>query len=647
MTFKNNIIITAKCLFSFCSFFILFFSINTLESSEGDSVKSIEKKFVYYSPSKLHGKITSDSIGNITKMKIQRIHYFTMYEVLDSEENLYGNYTGAIGSFNSFQSFGSNNQDISILSNGRLLNSNINNNYNTEYFSPEYFESLEMLYGSESVLKSLKSTSSTVNIQEIIYDTKTPFTRLWYAQGALNYVSADGIFSHNILPNTNLNVGFKKYSETSAFDNQSVDSWNIRAILRYNFDSTSSITLSDNFTNHKSRFNGGNNPELSQSIYDPILSTPFFNLSDRVFRHDLNLSYSNVNEFISYSLKSYLTSSIHEQLIDVGLLGIDDEDFLPYSSENQIGLRGDLIFNINNVLSFESGAEVQNNSLEGNNYFSSFNSTNSMLYGKGILDLSENFQLNFGLKFNTFNNNNSLDFGTNLQYKSDSHYLTIDLSRFNSVLPFISKNMVVPENILGILSYKYSSKELHLSSSIFFRNVSNPLFFNLENTSNLFSIQSENLNSYMVTGLNLTIGGNIIKKIFSNEDKIDFGLTTHINKVLNNANIENIYPLIDFDFQMIYQLMVNKSELNLGISFRGISNRSPQRLIPIYNVLSLTNSDSGYQMNGGNFFATMKLGNAFLKIMMENLLDQGYYLLSFYPMRGRNIRLSVAWSFFD
>ncbi|HEV8538620.1 MAG TPA: hypothetical protein VGR15_06815, partial [Bacteroidota bacterium] len=41
------------------------------------------------------------------------------------------------------------------------------------------------------------------------------------------------------------------------------------------------------------------------------------------------------------------------------------------------------------------------------------------------------------------------------------------------------------------------------------------------------------------------------------------------------------------------------------------------------------------------------LGNAYLHLVLENLLDKKYVTTTFYPMNERNLRFGVSWDFLD
>jgi hypothetical protein len=124
-------------------------------------------------------------------------------------------------------------------------------------------------------------------------------------------------------------------------------------------------------------------------------------------------------------------------------------------------------------------------------------------------------------------------------------------------------------------------------------------------------------------------------------------IQTRINLISGNDNLENYYPLFTFNGGLNYLLMINKSELNIGFRAGVLDSKTAPRYIPISNSYITTSNSVGLQTTGLNIYSIMKLGNAFVKIEWENLLDANYYNVAYYPERGQIVKLSVAWSFFD
>ncbi|MBK9246858.1 MAG: hypothetical protein IPM69_01785 [Ignavibacteria bacterium] len=129
-----------------------------------------------------------------------------------------------------------------------------------------------------------------INIQERVFNTKTPFTHLWYSQGGYDYVASDGILSQNIAKNWNATIGYRRQSSTSRFLNSDLDLWNIRANIRWSPTSKTTFTLSELFTHRRTGVNGGID-STSPSISNELIAVPkYAEFNERVYRHEVTLS---------------------------------------------------------------------------------------------------------------------------------------------------------------------------------------------------------------------------------------------------------------------------------------------------------------------------------------------------------------------
>ena len=617
-------------IFIFLSVFFVF--INSALSELNDSI-------TYVKQNEYHGLLLNDTINSIEKSDIQRINYSTMYDILNTRNELFGMSLGINGHFNNFLSYGAIDNNVELGFNGRNINNNYNGKYNLANYSPEFFERIEILKGSDAAVLSTKPNNSYLNIQEIIYDTKIPFTRLWYAQEGGSFISADGIFSQNFSDGWNFTFGFKKMDDRLDFDNMSTDYWNLRFILRYNIDSTSSLSISDNFTNNRTITSGGSDPDNSFDIYSPINSSPSYSkIQLRNYRHDLNITYSKKMDFFNIANTTYLVSDINER----GLPKFDDSDTLgnTANTETQIGNRINLDFTFDNI-DFKVGSNINTFNSEGTNFFSAYSGVNWNLYSRAELKFTKSTSISGGINYGNDSKNGFIAFGERLKHKlNDNSYLYIDHS-------FISKNGLVYSNDLVnektnlfIAGIKLESIDLEG----YYRIVSTPIFNRLVND---YYTEQYNMGDYQAFGGSASYNEEVLTNLFDTKDKIDLRLQTRINLIIGNKELENYYPLFTFNAGLNYMLMVNKSELNIGFRAGLLDSKTAPRYIPISNSYITTTSNVGLQTTGLNIYSIMKLGNAFVKIEWENLLDANYYNVAFYPERGQIVKLSVAWSFFD
>jgi hypothetical protein len=241
-----------------------------------------------------HGKIIhseTQSFRNINKKDIQLLNYIGINDIISAFTPFYSQNLGSYSSYNNFYALGAGSKSITYAFNGRNINDIDLGSLNPEQFSPEFFENIEIFTGADAAILGDNASSVFINFQEIRYNTAVPFTRIWFGNSGFGYLGADGIYSQNFMPNWNFTFGFRSYNSLGAYSNSWGNQWNARAILRWNPDNKTSISLTENFTNQGSGTNGGINTVLSEDIKDVLSAVPYFNgLNERVFRHDLTLS---------------------------------------------------------------------------------------------------------------------------------------------------------------------------------------------------------------------------------------------------------------------------------------------------------------------------------------------------------------------
>lgn len=627
---RNHIYINAGIYFCLSVFFI-----NTLQlySQTKDTTVNVR-------PNEYHGLLLNDSISTLSKRDIQRINYSSMYDILNTRNELYGMSLGINGHYNNFLSYGSLDNNTTFSFNDRPLNNYLNGKFNIENFSPEFFERMEFLSGSDAAILSSKPSNSHINIQEIIYNTKIPFTRLWYAQEGGSFIGADGIFSQNFSEGWNLTFGFKKISDRLDFDNMSTDYWNLRTILRYNIDSSSSISFSDNFTNNKTITNGGSNPAESFNIYSSINSVPYYQkIQLREYRHDLNLTYTKKMNLFNLTNTLYFTNQINERILP-NFSEADTSGITNNNTELQLGNRLNLDFKYKSI-DFKAGTNINSFNSNRTKFFEEYSGLNWNLYIRAALQIADNVDLSGGINFGNNSKSKFIGFGEKLKIKSDNILLYFDHS-------FISNNGLVIYDNLKNENTNLLIAGLDIENKIkiegYFRISQNPIYYELVND---FITRQINFGDYQAFGGSLSYNNIVLSKLFDNDDKINLFIQARLNKIIGNTQLYNYYSPFTLNGGLNYKLMVNQSELNLGLKAGLLGSKKAPRYIPISNSYVLTNSNIGIQTTGLTVYSTMKLGNAFVKIEWGNILAANYYLVSYYPERGQIVKLSVAWSFFD
>jgi outer membrane cobalamin receptor len=245
--------------------FLLIFIITSLSlfaQDEQDTTKTkvAVKDSIIRIPLRNHGNLIHiKDTPNITikKQDIQDINYTGLSDILQKKTPFYTQNQGSFGLFNSFSIFGAKPRSINFQFNGRNINDLDLGSLNPEQISTEFFESVEVYYGSDAIILGDNSAGALINFQEIRYNTEKPFTRLWFSEAGFEYLAADGVYSQNFARDWNFTLGFNTKAADGLYQDSWMNSWNFRGILRWNPSDRTSISLSENFTNHGIGTGGG------------------------------------------------------------------------------------------------------------------------------------------------------------------------------------------------------------------------------------------------------------------------------------------------------------------------------------------------------------------------------------------------------
>lgn len=130
---------------------------------------------------------------------------------------------------------------------------------------------------------------------------------------------------------------------------------------------------------------------------------------------------------------------------------------------------------------------------------------------------------------------------------------------------------------------------------------------------------------------------------------IEFKINSQVdkNEKLLLPQFQKLFPLFSLSFTPIYQMKVNESVVKFGVNFILTGAKAGVSESPLTHSLLENSISEGITNNGVDLFLNAKLGNAIIKATFYNLLDSPYFNVPFYPNIGRNLRISLFWSFFD
>jgi len=602
-----------------------------------------------YLPYEKHGsvnKLFGSSFRTINKADLAYKEYHGFSEMLEEFIPALPYNLGSPGLYNSFSFFGTNPNNISFSFNGRPVMDAEYSKINPEQFNTEYFENIEVLTGSDAVILGDNSSGALINIQEIRYNTKTPYTKLWYSQGGNSYLSADGIYSQNFAPNFNFTFGFRRQTGNGRYENSWVDAWNVRSSIRWTPDEKTNISLVEYFTNHGMGLNGGIDKAISKKdgvteIFDENYTVPYYSdYNERVFRHDLTLSITREMADDSSSVFSgnIFASNSNWEIENIPFRKMDMTDTTMFGKyiSRYYGANFSFEQRIYNTLFLKAGAETYMTDIEKSFYHDSYNATSVSGYALAKIDIFSFLSVSGGARIRNNNNKTILSEGVKLNLKvNESNGLFLDFSLSERMPSFVEGlDLENEKNLLFLAEYSFKNDNIQVKIGTSFRSYENKIFYH-----NLFN---KFLNADGFTGSIFSSYLTYEQKLFRNF-KIDL-------MILNNHEInDNVtsYPPIFAKLSMYYEIEAGRSILRLGVSGKYVTSFNGEAFLPQYRGYMIYEDDNEAMFDGLKVFAVAKLGNAYVKASLENVLGKGFYTVPIYPYYNRNFRLSFMWSFLD
>lgn len=620
------------------------------EHTASDSIAFVLDTLNLWRPIKKHNSISlGDLINkqNIRKKDLLLLSYFTLSDIFRE---------GNIGFPSSAGFPGLNNSAIILsgLPNGIDLRYNnisqaLPHNFASFWsiFPMENIENIEIITGSQAFILGNNSNGTLINLQEIQHHTYKPYTKLWYNQSIDETIATDGMFSQNFAKNFNLLLGFRSIFSPGSYDNQWIESWNLRAKIRWNFDSLTNISISENFTNYGISENGGINKLNSVDVFDPLNAFPVLRYADtRLFQHNLNLALSTYFDKIKSNSFSTSVSLIFNDYTFQDREGIINN---PADSNYQF-----IFYNtiISNNSSYEINTKYLDMKLGGDLAFNYFSRNNSMfldnyldlgIYGFVSVNFSELLKISGGGRFFKKYQSEGYAFGGRLESKINDNFSYYFDASIGTRLPsiFEAKMAVKEVHNLIILGTNWQTKNAKIDAVAYYRYVDNPIRFKFsyDTTNNRFNTEFYNLSNKNYPGVEISAQTNLWL----------FGLETKINLNFESINAlsNQDFPLLFANIRLYYTIVSGESYIKIGLSGDLNSGFKGLGYYPLYAGYYEYNNKSSFMGNGIDLFAYAKLGTAYLKIRFNNLLNQGYYYTPINPEPGRHFQFSFSWAFLD
>ncbi len=621
---------------------------------QNDTVNAIKYDTTGNIPLKNHGRtflLPYKAYRKINKADILMTNYTSFPGLLKQVLKYYPLDPGIYGQFNTASVFGGNAGDVAVRFDGRQMNDPDFSTYNLEMIAPEFMENAEIFTGSDAVILSGNSSGALINIQEPIYNTRTPFTKLWYCQGGYNFMGSDGVFSQNLNRDINFTLGFRGMSSDGKYSNSALESWNVRGILRWNPSNRTSVSLTEQFTNHGINTFGGINKNKTPDLASDISSVlNFYGLAEKTFRHDITLamsSYLAADSISAFSGSVYYSNILWNRNTggDFYFDGADSSTTLNYTNY-MLGAQGKFEqVIIPGYFVLRTGGEVNYLSIPKNALNNNFSGWNLAGFAHGELTPSKSIVFRGGTRYSRTYGEDAISFGGSALFSLNNKISVLgDISySLNQPAPSMTGNGLKNEkNALILGEVNYRSGDFSAGVNAYSRITDSPLLYRKASETGGVITRAEayNAESRHALGMGIETG-------FSPIAHIHLDGYANFSYTMTDSKSDERLPYLYAGISGYYELIIKKSVLHAGADLSMTSPFKGESLLPWQRAYIPNGNSSDFAYDGINLFLALKLGNAYVKLDFKNALGSTYYYVPYYPQYGRIFQLSVNMSFND
>jgi outer membrane cobalamin receptor len=555
---------------------------------------------------------------------------------------------GEAGKYGQLNAYGTDDRRISVLLDGRPMNDPITGRYNYNDMPLEFLDEVEILSASEN---GLSSNDVAVNFVSRSYNSVRPFTKIRYVQDPSEDLLTDFLFTQNIARGLNLMAAFDRTVTNGNYYNSTLDAWNVRTRLRYNFSSRLNVSISDFYTKAQNGLDEG--VILDDYAFIPsgasVNNLKAFDIRER---HDVTFA----------AVARLLPDSVSTTKLNVFYTKTDREYRDPLSAEdtrqeNSAGMEGfDLHQDMRLLfMHMNFGYQWQKTSVDVSAQLPFLEQEQSAVSLQVSADSLPVFHPEFVFRRERVGGEDASMLGFGLTVAPSDWVSLYAKSSWYDRFPSIQEQYWTDSLLLRPAALK---KERHafLRSGLLFR------------PSGTFSIALEVFHRTITDAIlyqsSLTSSGTEALRVM-NAGTIDVrGLTGSLRwkfrgfeangvmtltKYKESDTVKTLMPDIILSGELSYQDLFFKRALNARFGVRSIfyNRQQSEQLNPELMVYSESQSFVLGRSTTVDLFAILKIGDAHLSLTWANILGAHYLLSPIYPMPDRHFQIGVHWNFLD
>jgi hypothetical protein len=570
---------------------------------------------------------------------------------------------GFVGQPNELLLYGAGFNGISYFEDGVFINNRNTNSFDLNFVQNEYIDSIEIVPLPRGFLYGAYNNPVSVNFLTRDFISLAPYTRIKYYEGPFGEAMVDGIFNSLFFGKFNLSFDITNKVFDSSYTNSDFSIWQAKFRLKYLLSNSINIIGSYYLVDSDVGLNGGVDVDSILQITSDVNSILYGNVSVPVTPVAFTTRRLETNQH-NFNLK-LLGNFTGNFKTDVNLYYRFNQDLIKHSEDSLRVLDKDKmnIYGISLKQKYETG--IMNFELNGNydytdfkfvsgsnNVFSEYSSVVKVIGISPVIS----FNLLDGIikpslfyKYTKYDNVIE-DYSAVKSYNGFGFDVDVQLHQdLKLYLGYSSYESIINDNINTLeMSLRYSHENTFVSLRVFNRTgiITTPYLF----TNDIFRTYRD----FEMWGIGASANFYIWKLLV--ESTTSFYLPQHSHRA-NPPITQASFPDLDFTSGLpkytfnggIYykdSLFSNNLDLKTGFSFQYTGE---QRRYTRQDEVNLISHPSGIP---SSFRIDFTLAGEIQKAAIvyftwENLLDEDYYIVPFYPMRERGVRFGLAWELFN
>ncbi|MBI3005840.1 MAG: TonB-dependent receptor plug domain-containing protein [Ignavibacteriales bacterium] len=558
---------------------------------------------------------------------------------------------GEVGKPNFLSASGVGGTGVSILLDGRPLNDPITGLFNLYDIPMEFIEQVEVSQGSPGFLFGNGGTSATLNFVTRQFNSLRPITKIRYVQSQSETILTDVLFTQNVARSLNLMIAFQRHVSDGRYTNSVLDAWNLRTRLRYNVSDRLNISLTDFYTKTFNGLNGGVNLVTTSTIFDNVAaSVNYEEASERIARRDVTLSVIGkpFGDSSSVSQLSLYYSQLDREYRDQAVT------YTNFQNASFIGARltQRFVAGVGDVLAGFDYQQQEAESITLGNRTTSF----TAFFGKIAINLGDILTPSFFARYEVTRSQPSLGFGSNV---------TLSLSQglqafagFNQFISFSTLMETYSSDTSIIRSSSVNNRRQRLAEAGLRLMPDSSVAISITGFRRSIQDASGFLSSPAIAPLYPKvevigpfdaqiqgITGSIRLRFWKMEG---YGTLTFTD-YRQADTAKTLTPKFVLAGELSYRdrFFEDALDARFGLRSRFVSEHRGFQFIPHLHLFAENRGPQPGQFSTVDVFAILRIGDAYISLAWENLLNTNYFISPVSPLPGRNFRFGVDWVFID